>query len=663
VKRPLDVRATLPPLSFRSANAFAALAILAITAGCGGDASGLNAHSLTVTVSASPSPAAPGQAIVVTVRADPNGSTPVRWITLSTSGLVTMRDSVAVNGPGPQELSRTIVLPLRPVSGQLMINGSASVGLKTVSDQETVNVLDAVAPTILIFHAEPLPAQPGDSTHFNYEVTDAVGVTQVRVRVQGAFSAERSVTLPPSTPRATGIIKLFVPNDVVLGSTATATLAASDESGHVREASVTYSIPRDTRPPTAQLEFGGLRDDLTIGTGETAQIIARVTDNHQLAYVGYEGEGRRDSVAVTGSAATRAFPVLVKPEWRQSRPGFAVWARDVSGNLSEKSGGILPVFDWTAHPKVIVPFPNEQTPVDMVWDSKRSVVYLLRADFDRRINSRIDVIQVPSGTVAGSIVVGADAVGLSLTASGDSIVTTLPDLPALGVIDLTQQQRTLAIIPLQYNVGHDMRPRRARISGTHVFVPLVHGLYAGRLLDVDLANGSQNVRTDIYGTGELTQYPILLDLADGRLLLHRGSEGYSKNDTFLYNGASNTFAPVTPLPPVGDYPHFTSSPSGRMVFGNKLFSGNFTQLDSLAAPDWVGEFAKALSIDGETAYLATWYGYEKVRVSDGFMLEQVNLGTQPWQLLMLPTGNTLIALGGLPGTNKGEYSLILIDIR
>ena len=88
-----------------------------------------------------------------------------------------------------------------------------------------------------------------------------------------------------------------------------------------------------------------------------------------------------------------------------------------------------------------------------------------------------------------------------------------------------------------------------------------------------------------------------------------------------------------------------------------------TEIDSLWPQDWHSSFPRALSIDGETAYLATFFGYEKVRVSDGFILEQVSLGNQPYQMLMLPSGNTLIVITGLPGSNKGEWCLMVIDLR
>ncbi len=653
-------------LPVRSWKALAAGITLAVGVGCGGNASGPAASGLTVTVVTSRPTAAPGEAILVTVRAEPTGSSPVRWITLSTSGLVELHDSIAITGSGPQELVRTVTLPLRPITGTLTIKGSASVGAKSVSDQETVEVFDGAAPSIALFRAEPVPAQPGDSTHFNYDVGDAVGVSRITVRVHTAFSAERTIIFNPPISRATGILKIKVPNDVSFGPRATAILTVYDESGQFREASVSYDI-QDTRPPAARLVLGGLHADETIGTGETIQIIVEASDNHQLKYIGYEGGGRRDSVAVNGgSVASRSFPVVIQAAWRQRRPVFSVWARDVSENLtpvSYESVGTLPVFDWTEHPKTIIPFPNEPTPVDLVWDSRRSVIYQLRSDLDRGINSVIDVILLPAGTVAGSIPVGGRAAGLSLTASGDSLITTLHDDRALGIVDLTRQQRTLARLPLQH-IDADRRPGTARVSGSHVFVPVIHGLYHGHLLDVSLATGTQQIRSDIGGTADLTQYPVLLPLPGGRLLLLRETEGYANNDSYVYDSSSDTFALIPPLPPIGYIGslQFSLSASGRMLFGNKVLESDFTGTDTLAVQDWIGGFASALSPDGQTAYLATGYGYWKVRISDGYILEQVKL-SQPLQLLLLPGGETLIAIAFLPGTNKGEYCLTVIDVR
>src|SRR5688500_3309165 len=140
--------------------------ILAMCAGCG-EPAGPEASGVIVTVSTSRSTAAPGEGILVTVRAEPVGSHTVRWITIFTTGLVELRDSMPVTGPGPHELVRTITLPLRPLTGVLTITGSASAGAGTVSDQETVDVSDGVAPTIALFRqsrCRPNPATARTST-------------------------------------------------------------------------------------------------------------------------------------------------------------------------------------------------------------------------------------------------------------------------------------------------------------------------------------------------------------------------------------------------------------------------------------------------------------------------------------------------------------------
>lgn len=152
-------------------------------------------------------------------------------------------------------------------------------------------------------------------------------------------------------------------------------------------------------------------------------------------------------------------------------------------------------------------------------------------------------------------------------------------------------------------------------------------------------------------------------MSEGRLLLNREVESYLFNDTFLYSVASDAFSAVPTLPPVSGYRRYSTSPSGRFMLGDRLFSATFAEIDSIGTQDWVGQFASALSVDGESAYLSTQYGYKKIRLSDEFVLEQVKLEMIPFQFLLLPTGNTLLAIGHLPGTNKSEYCVMVIDLR
>jgi hypothetical protein len=85
-------------------------------------------------------------------------------------------------------------------------------------------------------------------------------------------------------------------------------------------------------------------------------------------------------------------------------------------------------------------------------------------------------------------------------------------------------------------------------------------------------------------------------------------------------------------------------------------------LDSVAnviTQDWSNEYANAaaaaLSPDGLSVYLSTRYGYQKVRLSDGFLLEQVKLEMTPLYLFAVADGSRLIAVG--------ESSVMVIDLR
>ena len=653
--------------SAKSHTRLIALSVLITGAGCSADTSSGPEANVVVTTSVSRATVAPGESVNITVRATPVGTSMVRWITLATSGLVSTRDSVAFTTSGPQEVSRTVTLPLQPVAGTLTITGSASAGAATVSDAKSVAVLDELPPVILRFDGPFGPAAPGDYVTFAFRVRDSVGVKRVRLSVDNAFRAADSVEFAVGRREAIGTVQVRVPNDAAVGFTAIAWLTAFDESQHFATAQVTVPI-RDFRLPVATLTLGALRADHTIGTGDTLQITASATENHSLTHIGYEGAGIRDSVAATGLAASHTYRVPVPAAWRQQRPVFRAWARDVSGNLStitldtEKE---LPVYDWVDRPFISIAFSNNPFPIDVAWDAKRSVAYVLRADGDGDgTGSRIEVIRLPSGTLGAPIPVGRLAQGFSLTASGDSLVVTLTHERALGVVDLTAASPAAVRVPLPFAVEANQLPGVARTAGTHVFVPLVGGSDAARLLDVNLATGVQALRTDVGDSGRLTYAPILFQLPDGRLLLNREAESYGSNESFVYAAASNAFALTVPLRPTRPG-QFSASPSGLFMLRSIVYDATMNEVSTVTTQDWSENHLNpaALSADGESVYLATWYGYQKARVADGFVLEQGKLEMAPQFVVALPDGKTLLAIGPRPGSITGESALMIVDLR
>ena len=639
-----------------------------LLAGCGSDAPAGPSESGEVTVFTilDREPASPGQTITVTVRAQPLGSARVRWIAIAIIGLVEKRDSVAFLTDGPQQLTTSFRVPVVG-SGSVIITGSASAGSGVVTSQKVLEVVDVEPPVIVSFDATPRPsAAPGDVIRFAFTARDTVGVKRVLLTFDNSFAGSDSVVFGTPKVVATDTINVPVPSSAALGFPVMATLTAFDAAGLSAEKKFNVQIV-DNRPPASQLELGGLRSDNTIGTGQPLDLIVTSTDNHSLKYIGFDGGGLRDSVLATGATGSHTFRITVPTSWLQTRPVVTSWARDVSGNASSVNGAKeIRAFDWANPPMQTTALSNDFSPIQVLWDAKRSVVYLLNT------NAQIEVVHVPSGARGAPITLPVSPHSFALTNSGDSLVVTLPGARALGVIDLRAAVRSTVIVPLQIAtedselLGPFTRsPEAVQVSGSHVFVALVHGLFVARLLDVNLATGTQVIRSDLAGSADVAQRPSFFRLDDGRLLLVRDGEGSYPQDHFVYAPGADSFTKTTRIRPAGRY-QFYAAPSGHFLLRGTVLNSAFDSVTTLATRDWKEDYGlvAALSPDASVAYTGTFYGYQKVRVSDGFVLEQVNLGWfAPQFLYALPDGSRLIVVGMLPGTNKGDWAVMIVDLR
>ena len=168
----------------------------------------------------------------------------------------------------------------------------------------------------------------------------------------------------------------------------------------------------------------------------------------------------------------------------------------------------------------------------------------------------------------------------------------------------------------------------------------------------NLASGEQGFRTDIVGPGSNP-----FRLPDGRVYMVPNGNDFDSH--VIYSPESNTFTPADRLPWV-QWSRFSASPSGRFMLDNLVFNASFDRVAVVESPDWkLGSWpppgASTLSADGQAAYLATAYGYDKVRVSDGALLEQVKLPAKAQVLIATSDGTRLLAVG--------ESSTMVVDIR
>lgn len=78
--------------------------------------------------------------------------------------------------------------------------------------------------------------------------------------------------------------------------------------------------------------------------------------------------------------------------------------------------------------------------------------------------------------------------------------------------------------------------------------------------------------------------------------------------------------------------------------GNTVYGAALDSITTIATQDW-SSGPIALSPDGQFVYLSTLYGYQKVRLSDGGVLEQVKLSETPHYLFTMADGRRVIAVG------------------
>jgi len=539
-------------------------------------------------------------------------------------------------------------LRFRPL---LLVAFAAAAGVGCGSESVNAPVEVDVQPPVMVWLVGPdEPVNPGEDIPLRFFAQDNVGIERVGIRVNGAFVLLGTWDLTQPLAQFTGIWNVPVPEGVRLDVPTTVTLIVFDKAGLTAEGEASVQLV-DSRGPSARLDLGGLHGDGTIRSGETLDIYVNAADNQQLEYLGYDVAGMRDSVRASGIGDSHAFRLTVPPSWVLQRPAMRAWARDATGRVSGTNEREVQVYNWVDHPIVSIPVLADLSVRQVLWDPKRNTIYQLRSGEE---NARIEGVDLVTGVRIAPIPLPAGSFSLAFSGSGDSLAVAIRNERALGVVELLKPVRATTVVPLQYDGDPYRMPWAIQSSGAHFFVALSSGADFGRLLDVNLGTGAQVIRTDIDGGTQVPSEPILLALPGGRLFV--GSTGYAyfgSDDRFLYSPETDRFTRTTKLGPL-DPRYYVTSPSGRLMYWNDVFNAALDSLGHVPMRDWAYPNAVALTPDGEAVYQATNYGYQKIRVSDGLLLEQVKLPAKPL-FLIAPDGNRLIAVA--------ESAVMIVDLR
>ena len=549
-----------------------------------------------------------------------------------------------------QPRHRALLLPLFAAFAH------AGCGAEKVAGPPPVAV-DSAPPVILHFIGPDEAINPGGEFEIRFQARDAFGIKSATLILHGAFADTVSGEFEEIPKELEAYAVVYVPRGAPIDVPVIATLTVADEAGHQAHAETRIYL-RDGRPPLVRLDLGGLHADGTIRTGETLDIYINAEDNHRLKFIGYEGGGLRDSVPSTSVGDSHTFRLTVPVSWVTNRPLLKPWARDSSGNTTDvtnNSARHVAVYNWVDRAVTTTLLQTEDR-APVLWDAKRSTVYRLRYNPEAANSTRIDGVVVSSGAYLPPVTLPGSPHDFAFSATGDSLVVLfVPDgLPTLGIVNLLSPDRSTSTVPLAYDFTQPRGPYGAHAAGGRFFVALVSGQFGSRLLDINFGTGAQVIRTDLDGSAEVPNYPSLLPLPDGRLVVGHSGDGpsYPPDYRFIYSPSSNTFTPTLQLRSVPSR-NYSASPSGRFMMGNTVYGAAFDSVTTVVTQDWNG--AMALSPDGQSVYLATLYGYEKVRVSDGAVLEQVRLTELPLYLFAVADGSKLIAVGA--------SSVMVVDLR
>jgi hypothetical protein len=103
------------------------------------------------------------------------------------------------------------------------------------------------------------------------------------------------------------------------------------------------------------------------------------------------------------------------------------------------------------------------------------------------------------------------------------------------------------------------------------------------------------------------------------------------------------------------------------MVANTVYEPSLDTYRVIETQDWKEDTswmpAAALSQDGLSVWLGTYYGIARFNLNSTFPSKQIRLDTWTRFLLATPDGNTLIAVGGLPFSTRGEQGVTFIDIR
>ncbi|HEY6157248.1 MAG TPA: hypothetical protein VIV88_07315 [Gemmatimonadales bacterium] len=382
--------------------------------------------------------------------------------------------------------------------------------------------------------------------------------------------------------------------------------------------------------------------DVLVVTGETLKIAISAHDPRALSWVGYSlapGLNIADSFAVHDTVFSDTIRYPVKASWEGSY-NLDVWARNPYNLLAWQDVGGVVVLNAVRHPYQSVSLGVHAA--DATYDSVRNVMYFIEPD-----SARVAVLALNTFTFGAPIHLPMNKrdffwEGIDILPGGDTVIVALPDTAQLAVLDRLANTVTTS------RMTGITSPLWLRTSANRKVFTIGQVDSAGStfsvVLERDLATGQDSIRRDLghlNAAASLAGSPSLWGSPDHSKVLVINVTSYpGPTCLYLYDAGTGAFSSCRAPAYIGSPAASATRTGDKWYVGNVLLDGS---LNLLATEG--NEFNAGISPDGSVAYAPTWYGYDKIALPSGAVLERVRIqaldGVTAQRITVFPDGNRL----------------------
>jgi hypothetical protein len=411
-------------------------------------------------------------------------------------------------------------------------------------------------------------------------------------------------------------------------------------------------------PPSIADSIGLSVSDVLLVPLDTLRVVVTASDDRKLHWIGWRigpPANIQDSILVEAPDTTHTFSIVASPTWI-GQPVVTAFARDGLGRSRETRGDSILVIDAIRRSFRTVALSALAS--DLAYDAGRNLLYLLQGEAGRI--GVLDLSTFALGTLTSIPGPPPTSRGLrmDIAPSGDTLITPIAT-PGIAFVNLVTGAIDTVHITSDVGVTTYIQETHTTI-GSKVFSfggwsDDAAGISGEALFEYDIAHDSVTRRTDTGINGNVGGISDRARSGDwSRLLQLDKNRGCGQ----IYDASTNAFSACVAFA-FPSYARASGTYTGdRWLVGSIVIDGLLNIVASLDPSLSDGGIAP----DGGSAYFPTSYGYLKVQLLDGTVLEKVRIPVSVTRVTALPDGRRVV-LWSDPGstserTNTDQVTIV-----